>query len=153
MSSNSASYEVVSSATVHGTAGGSSATVHGTAAGQTFALTVAGGCVAAGAKLSVTATQIGSPKKYRADRYSFFIDQGIVSYRFIVERGRRRRVVSYTANLVTRSPGGQAISVAGLTSGVHKLTLVITLRPTAQSKHGDKAATKTLRLISRFVVC
>jgi hypothetical protein len=63
-------------------------------------------------------------------------------------KGKRFRIVGYRYEI----DGRRGLSVAGLAAGSHELTAVVLLRP-RRHKRGHKPKTRSLRLVTPFLVC
>jgi hypothetical protein len=71
--------------------------------------------------------------------YSFFIDRGRARDNHVTVNGKRKTVIVYIANLVTRRAGRQHLSFNGVSAGTHKLRLVILLRSTEQKPRRSRS--------------
>jgi hypothetical protein len=100
--------------------------VSASAGGFTFTLAGPGSSVKKGSKLTVTLAKAGKGKNFKARKYKYYV-----------------KSTHKPPILVTKHTGTFRLSLSGLGSGNHTLTLVITLNST---KHAGKTKTVTLKL-------
>jgi hypothetical protein len=124
--SSNGSHTVSASVTYTVKTGGAAKHVSASARGFTFRLTGPGSPVKKGSKLTVTLAKTGTGKHFKASKYKYYL------------KSTHKPPV-----LATRRTGTVSMSLGGLGSGNHTLTLMITLNST---KHAGKTKTVTLKL-------
>ncbi len=131
------------------TGGGGSGTkaVHASLGGLNFTLAGPAGAIAKGVALSIALSKKGSNKTYKVVSYSYFLGRGIRHHKHVTAHGKHKLITVYEPNLVSARLGKHKLSTKGLSTGAHKLKVVILLRAI---HHGHKPKSKTLTLTFPF---
>lgn len=134
--------------TVRSGGGGSGTrTVHASLGSVKFTVAGPAGTIAKGGTLSITLSKKGSNKTYKIVSYSYFLDRGIRHHKRVTAHGKHKTITFYKPNLVTSRLGTHNLSTKGLSTGAHKLKVIILLRGI---HHGHKPKTRTLTLTFPF---
>jgi DNA-binding beta-propeller fold protein YncE len=123
---------------------------------QTIKVTLPGACTASSGKLAATLSSVrrSAGTKLKFSSAAFYIGKGVKHVRHTKKGRKRITVITYTPNAIKHSlPATVNLSLAGLKSGTHTLTVKVFYKKTVK-RHGRRATvtvSKTIRV--KFSVC